>query len=236
MFNSIIYFPTTTKLEYFLLLFVIVFLILVIYFFVKANEHSNDLTLEKYYEFTNYAILSLIGLLIMLVVCFNYRSYRIYSKVKNASRYRKYSCDVSYSHIVDDGIKHWIHIVSVIFLIASVISYGLTADVKSDKTEYYKRCMIGSILLLLSVCTILFKYVRRFYMKIKGCKETSKSVIEATDRELKDSEEHLLAKQAEDRRNQQNTEEDALRLIKLDADVEKAVKDLDDYYAKKRNK
>jgi hypothetical protein len=156
----------------FLLVLAIASLGAVIGLFVKANEHSNDLTLEKYYEFTHYAILSLIGLVVILV--FYYKSLNnsmgnLGSQYGIFKMFNDYNCkntkEVNYSVI------HFIYGIALFILIGSIISYGLTTDVKSDKTEYYKRCTVGSALLLISLCVFLSKHVYIIYKRFSGCRK-----------------------------------------------------------------
>jgi hypothetical protein len=146
----------------------------VIGLFVKANEHSKDLTLEKYYEFTHYAILSLTVFIGLIVWYFTYCSGQLYNRwngFQNDNRYTQnqpYSCDRE-SYKPSANVKRVTLIGAIVFLLGSIIAYVTTVEIKSNKEEYHKRCTVGSVLLLLSVCTFLFDTVYIWYKKLSGC-------------------------------------------------------------------
>jgi uncharacterized membrane protein len=185
------YFLMKTPFAIILLVLVVASLGAVIGLFVKANEHAKDLTLEKYYEFTHYAILSLTVFIGSIVWYFTYCSEKLYGRWSvfgyNNNVNHPYSCGGSKesSSKEDDSrsanVKRVTLIGAIVFLLGSIVAYVTTVEIKSDREEYHKRCTVGSVLLLLSVCTFLFDKVYIWYKKLSGC--TEKRAVEVVSGE-----------------------------------------------------
>jgi hypothetical protein len=158
----------TNKIRYsVLILLILVLFSFMIHYFNKARIHSEDVSQAEYYKSTHIAIVFLISLMIVLIFSwFLYvKDFDIYN---TNNRGRLHACENG--NFMDRKYVFTIYFISFVLFISSIVRYSTSVEVKSDKTEYYKRCMEGGALLLCSLFILFLPNIEFEYRFYTTCK------------------------------------------------------------------
>jgi NADH:ubiquinone oxidoreductase subunit 6 (subunit J) len=158
----------TNKIRYsVLILLILVLFSFMIHYFNKARIHSEDVSQAEYYKSIHIAIVFLISLLIVLIF-----SWIWYVQDFDYERDQNLISDWQFCKLpllMDIKYERTIYFISFLLFISSIIRYGTSVEVKSDKQEYYKRCMEGGVLLLCTILTVLFPTIEQIYRQYTTC-------------------------------------------------------------------